>query len=327
MADDDHYVAQTYLKHFAGANGQLRAYRKSDGTTFPCRPRDICHEPDGDIIPDFLSVPDYLGQYRGAFEQEWNDAIEGFKKRSPDIRDKFHVAGYWAQLLVCTPTWRRVHVAMSDRHVVGTLRASHALRAEAGKADPKLADAIAALERGEIEVATEPDYIRAQNALKVVKLAWGLYNSHWKVFESNYEIEFVTSDNPAAFQDQGDRPPSGNVPFIRFLPITPKMAIMCDLTEHGHRFMNSEPNFEQPPAEWISGGLAELRTVKKINECVVKCAEDLVLCSGESDYVKDLTERFARFSVENESMTIRTGRGFLLGSRTRATERKTEAAA
>ncbi len=37
-ARKDHYVAETYLRHFAGPLGMLRAYRKSDGTTFPCWP-------------------------------------------------------------------------------------------------------------------------------------------------------------------------------------------------------------------------------------------------------------------------------------------------
>jgi hypothetical protein len=50
----DHYIAQTYLKRFVGKNGFLQAYRKSDGKTFPCRPYDISHEADGDIIPNFM---------------------------------------------------------------------------------------------------------------------------------------------------------------------------------------------------------------------------------------------------------------------------------
>jgi hypothetical protein len=32
----DHYVAETYLKHFAGSNGMLYAYRKSNLKHFPC---------------------------------------------------------------------------------------------------------------------------------------------------------------------------------------------------------------------------------------------------------------------------------------------------
>jgi hypothetical protein len=73
---DDHYVAQTYLKHFAGPSGMLRAYRKSDGHSFPCWPKDICHESDGDILHDFLSDPAYLGEFRKAFEPMWNHACQ-----------------------------------------------------------------------------------------------------------------------------------------------------------------------------------------------------------------------------------------------------------
>src|ERR1700693_4680825 len=100
---DDHYVAQTYLRHFAAPSGMLRAYRKSGKPSFPCWPADLCREPNGDIIPDFLSDPAYLGEFRGAFEPLWNQAVEALKKRSLDMRDKLHIAGYWDNLLVCTP--------------------------------------------------------------------------------------------------------------------------------------------------------------------------------------------------------------------------------
>jgi hypothetical protein len=32
---NDHYVAQTYLKHFAGESGKLQAFRKSDAKNLP----------------------------------------------------------------------------------------------------------------------------------------------------------------------------------------------------------------------------------------------------------------------------------------------------
>jgi hypothetical protein len=100
---NDHYVAQTYLKHFADERGLLHAYRKSDGKYFPTRPVDICHEPDGDIIPDFLSDPAYLGAFRGAFEPMWNHVVAALKSHACTKDVKFHIAGYWANLLVCTP--------------------------------------------------------------------------------------------------------------------------------------------------------------------------------------------------------------------------------
>ncbi len=119
----DHYVAQTYLKHFTGPTGMLHAYRKSDGRSFQCRPKDVCREADGDVIPDFLSEPEYLGEFRGAFEPLWNGSVAALESRSGDMRDKLHMAGYWANLLVCTPAWRRVAVEASDRRMAHTVRA------------------------------------------------------------------------------------------------------------------------------------------------------------------------------------------------------------
>src|SRR5436305_669902 len=100
---NDHFVAKTYLKHFADERGLLHAYRKADAKYFPTRPADICHEPDGDIIPNFLSDPAYLGAFRGAFEPMWNHVVEALKSGGCTNEVKFHVAGYWANLLVCTP--------------------------------------------------------------------------------------------------------------------------------------------------------------------------------------------------------------------------------
>jgi hypothetical protein len=152
---DDHYVARTYLKHFAGPSDLLRAYRKSDGLTFPCKPADICREPDGDIIRDFLSEPTYLGEFRSAFEPLWNHAIAALMKRTPDAMDKFHVAGFWAALMVCTPTWNRVAVDGYNQSTLATLRARDVLLAESGKPDKKLNKALAAIQRGELTIETE----------------------------------------------------------------------------------------------------------------------------------------------------------------------------
>ena len=57
----DHYIAQTYLKHFGDGSkgGMLNAYRKSDGAAFACWPKDVCREWDGDINP-LLSEPGLL---------------------------------------------------------------------------------------------------------------------------------------------------------------------------------------------------------------------------------------------------------------------------
>ena len=86
---DYHYVARTYLKHFAGDSRKLRAYRKSDGKTFPCVTKDICTELDGDIIPEFLIDDKLLGKYRKTFEGVWILAMEALQKSVVDRDTSF----------------------------------------------------------------------------------------------------------------------------------------------------------------------------------------------------------------------------------------------
>jgi hypothetical protein len=104
----DHYIAETYLKHFLGNDGFLHVYRKSDGKYFPARPRAICHEWDGDIIQDFLANPKMLGDYRRLFEAAWNPAVTQLATGRVSRENKLAIAGYLANLLVCTPHARRL---------------------------------------------------------------------------------------------------------------------------------------------------------------------------------------------------------------------------
>ena len=134
----DHYVAQTYLRHFADGDGLLHVYRKSDGKYWQSGPKGVCHEWDGDLIRDFVKDEEMLGKYRAIFEPQWNDAITDLTNGVCDAAVKMAIAGYWANLLVCTPAWTRVGVKMLDYNTVHHLRAQDALRTRAGKPDPKI---------------------------------------------------------------------------------------------------------------------------------------------------------------------------------------------
>lgn len=316
MSQDDHYIARTFLKHFAGPKGLLQAYRKSDGKSFPCRPADICHEADGDIIPDFLSDPTYLGAFRGAFEPMWNYAVSAVQARAMAAEVKFHIAGYWANLLVCTPTWRRVGMEASNQSMQHTVAAHTVLSARIGKADAKLEAAVKALERGEIAIETEADWVRAQAAKSVARHAWCLYNADWKILENDTEQSFITSDNPAGFIDPGDRWSSGGA-FIRFLSIAPRTCIVCDMTSLAPGVRDREPDFTAFPLGRVRGGSVDRQTVDHINVNTAMCAEDLILCAEPSTYVEDLAARYAQHRIKAEAIRIPLGREFLIGNRIR----------
>jgi hypothetical protein len=314
---EDHYVARTYLKHFADDSGMLRAYRKSDGKTFPCPPKDICKELDGDIIPEFLSDDKLLGKYRKIFEGAWNPAVEALQKRAVDQNTKLHIGGYWANLMVGTPTWKRTGTDLYNQNIEYNLRARAALSRENGNPEELLEQGIKALDSGQMRIAVEGDYIRAQGALFALRYAWKLYNADWHVHENATEVPFITSDNPSCFEDD---PTWGKREHPLYLPITPKLCLTCDLSKQ--RDLPELPDFAKAPKGKVTGGDASLETVRRINVITAKSAEDLILTGDESDYAQLLATTYAKYHVEHETQMVRQGEAYLIGARSRVIPRK-----
>jgi hypothetical protein len=193
---NDHFIAQTYLKHFVGADGMLHVYRKSDGRYFPCKPRDICREWDGDLVRDFLKDETLLGSFRKVFEPWWDRALDDLVDRVADPSVKLAVAGYWANLMVCTPAWTRVGVKTLEYDRMRTLRAHDVLTSQAGKPDPKLKEMLAAFDAGHYRIVAERDAIRAMNATHLSRHVWHLYNADWIVIRNDLDVLGVGVDAP-----------------------------------------------------------------------------------------------------------------------------------
>jgi hypothetical protein len=315
----DHYVAKTYLKHFAGSDGMLRAYRKSDGKRFPCRPDDVCHEWDGDLIGNFLRDPATLAKYRRMFEPAWNPAITELIAGGISPINKLAIAGYWANLLAFTPTCRRLDVAGHDRHVVDYLRARDILTAEAGKTDEQLKRILATLSTGKVKVATRPDAMRAMRVKHLWELTWALYNSSWVVMTNETDTEFLTSDNPVSFDDPG--PWRGQPPSLpRYFPLTPRVCLYCVMRAKQARD-TEEPDFARPPQGQIRQATIPIRGVRRVNRAIVQCAEDLVFSSDNRSSTAALVAKYARHRVEQDFIEVRTPGSFLLGMRLRVRAR------
>jgi len=106
----DHYVAQTYLKHWCDPKNKppLQVYRKSDLKHFPCRPRDVCHEWDGDLIPEYLTDPGRLGKFRKIFEPRWKPTVERLCAGNIDPKDKLVLSMAWAHFFLFPPAQREI---------------------------------------------------------------------------------------------------------------------------------------------------------------------------------------------------------------------------
>src|ERR1051325_11025013 len=127
----DHFVAQTYLKHWCDPRtGQMRGYKKAIEQNFPCSPKDVCREWNWDINPVFEDNPSLLADFRKAFEPLWNPVVGEVRAGKLTSQEKFILAGYWAQLTTCTPTWHAHAVEMYERQLLDfiPLVAAHVAR-------------------------------------------------------------------------------------------------------------------------------------------------------------------------------------------------------
>lgn len=310
----DHFIARTYLKHFADANGYLHVVRKSDGLTFPARPGTICHELRGDIVPDFLQNPKLLGEYRSLFEPYWNEAVADLSARRASRDIKLAISGYMANLLVCTPAMTRVFVEASDHNHVETLRAKDILNSRRGVVDEMLREGLAALDAGTIVLETERDYIRALMANNLMRYAWSLYNADWIVIGNLTAVDFITSDNPAAFEDPG--PFRGGTPVLpRYLTISPKFCLYVEMSGVGRR---DKPDFTKAPAGSVRfATIDKNRAAERVNLAVIRSAEDMVIATRPSDDLHCLVGANASLKVSNQFLTVRGPDNILHGQRLR----------
>lgn len=309
----DHYVAQTYLGHFADPGGMLHVYRKADGKYWQSGPKGVCREWDGDIIHDFLKNERMLGDYRAIFEPRWNDAITDLENGHCDSAVKMAISGYWANLLVCTPAWTRVGIRMLDFAAMHRLRSEDILCTEKGKPDPKLKEMLAAFNSGRCRIETKPDAVRAMAARALMDFAWALYNARWTVIRNETAIGFLTSDNPVAFNDPGSW--RGGQPGLpRYLTLSPRLCLYGFMDPAGPR---DKPDFQQQPRGDIRWGSVPPRGVERVNRAVAECAEEIVISSCNSDAVEGLVSECAQHRVDMEFIEVRQPDGFLLGSHTR----------
>ncbi|MDZ4777167.1 MAG: DUF4238 domain-containing protein [Alphaproteobacteria bacterium] len=292
----DHWVAQTYLKHFCDSRGSLHAFSKRRGNNFPSTPKGVCCERDGDSNPNFLNSPELLGTYRSIFEPHWNTALEALRDRKASHQDKFVISGYAANLMTCTPGWRMSAAENHANLMTGYLRFQERMHEKYGKVDAELSAGVQALEAGQIKLKTDPDYIKAASTTRLMETALAIYDQEWIVLQNTSVLDFLTSDSPFAFVEE----PSASVPTIRFLPLTPKLGLLVTFMQMGDESLNPETiakKIGEPPKGGLRFGRCDEQAVRRLNTQIVRCADDLVITATHSNAIERFTKRHANFGV------------------------------
>src|SRR5215831_799576 len=169
---NDHFVARTYLKRWCDRdkNHPIQAYRKPSGTPFQCWPESVCAESGGDLNPDYFKDPVVLGLFRAIFEPRWDAAIDAVEKRKLTIDDKFVIAGYWANLVMATPAFRKIGQKLYEReiHCILPMIARNYAPAES-------------LKGIRLSVEVDENYIKAVATKQLLAGALVLYHQPWTI--------------------------------------------------------------------------------------------------------------------------------------------------
>jgi hypothetical protein len=292
---NDHFIARTYLKHFGDAEkgGQLYGYRKTDGRQFPCRPGDVCREWDGDLNPKWLGrCPNLLGEFRHIFEPLWNTAVETLLLGACPRENRLAIAGYVANLMTCTPAWRRVGAQVYNDHATAYLSFAKSMQGKHGGNASLPVDGIEMLERGDLKLEHDPDYIKAVVTRQLIDQTQMIYHQDWVILSNQTHHPFLTSDNPVAIDQAEDlhKPPT------RFVALTPRLGLLV----RGTRTNLPPMALATRPLGCLSRQNVDAANAKYLNRLVARCAEELVLSSISSDAIATLVHNASRFRLEPE---------------------------
>lgn len=320
----DHYVARTYLKHFGDPErgGMLHGYHKPSGDTFPCWPKDVCSEWDGDINPT-LKEPGLLGAYRDYFEPHWNLSIAQIASGTLRNQHKWAVAGYLANLMACVPAWLRVNqesmVDMRGTLVRESLRADKNQGVALNEAQQQL---LAFLESGK-RLPMDPNEAKAHAIRDLVDHAWRAYNADWIILRNDSQQPFITSDNPLALGWSGRL----GDPVRRYLPVTPNLCVgvSFDPARHDERKLTPEllkDDLQAGSRGVVRTGMARPIEVREINKLIVQSAEEQIFSCKAFDQLPVLIRKYGRYRLASEGFEGPGPGGLHIGTRYVVRERR-----
>ena len=317
MEHDDHYVSQTYLKHFTGANGELVPYYKSGHVVVgkAKSPKSLCYETEGDTNKYFPNTR-LLDEFLQAFENPWNKNIAKLEDGYLDPNMKYELSGYIAYLRTCTPTAKRLgqqkisglSKPMADNIFMSTLEENKKL------SDEKKAVLRKEFQDNKIKIKIDRKFAHAQGMLVLIGILNQFCCSRWVVLINDSSTPFITSDNPAVLYYIDNNPQIGQI----YIPLKPNMAILIapDLS-------NEDPNHEDVKRYDHSQyrfGTIKPPYVEKFNKQIIKSAEKTVIHRCKEDWLKELVKKHRNWRVEAITSYLPTDNGVITISRERPVE-------
>jgi hypothetical protein len=307
----DHYVAQTYLKHWADpGTGMLRGYNKRVDKQFPCYPKDVCREWNWDISPLFKDNPKALADFRKIFEPHWNPTIGAVRAGPLTSDEKFVLAGYWALLTTCTPAWHQHAVELYGRQLRDFIPIVAQRVAERHPEHRESLDKV--LAEGRIALDVDQDYVKGILTKHLTAASVVFYEQDWIILENTTEMHFITSDNPSSIIPGR----SLNSLLIRFLPLSPDLAIMTAMDRAKiRRAADQIPDLSELRPGKIQRARINRKKAMELNRVVAMNADQIIFSSKEERRVRRIVRSHRNFGIATDHVKIPTlGGGYISGS-------------
>lgn len=306
----DHYVAETYLKHFTNNEDKVWTYSKKWLKAYEKSPAAICYELGGSDNP-YLDRDRAIEDYLRPIENNWKNSVRFLASSNDSLSHeyldaKIVVASYMAYLMFHTPA----AVKGGQDQLSASLKSVFKILYSSGHFPPPPAHLKEIIESTmeDLIFSVDPKFPKALATPKLSNAAERLFKSPMLVFKNNSERPFLTSDHPLCHW-YADGPSSQP---ILFLPLSPTMGILSKPFENQQKRESYDHS--------LDGTISKPEFVDTLNGEVVKHAEETVISNAKCDYVLDLVTKFKNFRFEVSSTRIPTDGGETIISRSRTVE-------
>lgn len=293
----DHYVSQTHLRGWQGADGLLHVVRKSDLRAFKPGTHSVCSAIDGNTNP-YLSDPRAVEVIIKPIEAGYRRAVERVGASQIDGNSVVILAGWIAYVETSSPAAMRLGAAMLSPFVEEMARKAEAA-GEIPPAPPELGGKSLSemLSDGTVRVNVDPKYPQAM-AIEGWSERVRMYsNCRWQFLLNDHsDSPFFTSDYPIIAEPAG-APHLAN----KVVPLSPALAVRIipwmDPREVREGKLLSNFKYAVRPLD-RSG-------VRQINTLIVRAAENIVIYRDQRDWVLPFVRKHAKFRMV--SRTDRVG--------------------
>ncbi len=277
------------------------AMRKADLKLFTPDAASVCRIEDGSTN-SYLKNDREVEEFLKGVEPKYNSAISKLRNGDIDRECIYVVAGFVANLIVCTPAGMRIGV-----NPITKVTEEMGRRMDAAGLLPKAPDSIGGksltemLDSGEVNLDVNPRYPQAFSIASIRQHAVAFGNFAWEILINPFgDSPFFTSDYPVAIEQ-----PVGVHVINRIVPLAPDLAVkICP--DRSIDPATADPSFSKFR---YKRRVLEHVEVEEINRLIVRCAESTVFFREQHRWVRKFVKDNAAYRIEPVSYKIPFGNG------------------